>query len=185
MATIGELAGAASTRSWTVTGKTRLVKVYNRENAVAATRRYKTVMGYVTQEKYLYGLTAPEIEAALGLRPMELKGGAWVYSLTRLPTPGEVEFKLSTAFPDGRVFDDPTAAGADNLFLRHMAARKEFNRGRTRYLESYPPGKAHIPQWKITSPIPLGGLIQVATDVIPFSRQNGAYLKYRPHNRDV
>ena len=51
-------------------------------------------------------MTTAQIEKALGLRPQELSQMARIYSFARLPVFEEVDFRLSAAQPDGKIFDD-------------------------------------------------------------------------------
>ena len=177
-----EMAQANSARDWKLAGKNRLVKVCSPTGAQDV-EKYNSVMGYVTQEKYLYGKTATEIESLLGLRPFELRDLCYIFSMARLPVQGEFEFKLSTAFPDGEVFED-------KQFRQMMGARKDFldgknlnDRSMMPVAQYYPPGSKMIPQWKLTSPAPLGGLIATVTKLVPFPRDNGSIKPYTPHNR--
>jgi hypothetical protein len=180
--TLMDMATASSMRGWKAEGKDRLVKVCG-PAAAQATEKYNSVMGYVTQEKYLYGKTARELETLLGLRPFELRTMAYLFSLARLPRLGEFEYKFSLAFPDGRVFEEPQveqmlAARADFLDQRNLTARSF-----TPVAQYYPPGSGTIPQWKITKPVPLGGLIGTVTETIPFARDDGSIRPFTPHNR--
>ncbi|HET7410661.1 MAG TPA: hypothetical protein VFJ13_10720 [Paracoccaceae bacterium] len=177
-----EMATASSMRGWKADGKDRLVKVCGPAGA-QATEKYKSVMGYVTQEKYIYGKTSREIETLLGLRPFELRTIAYVFSLARLPRLGEFEYKFSLAFPDGQVFGEPQ-------FDRMLEAREDYLEGRnltdrsfTPVAQYYPPGSGMIPQWKIKEPVPLGELLATVTEVFPFARDNGSLKPYTPHNR--
>ena len=177
-----DMATASSMRSWKTEGKDRLVKVCGPFGA-QETEKYNSVMGYVTQEKYLYGKTSREIEALLGLRPFELRTIAYVFSLARLPKLGEFEYKFSLAFPDGEVFEE-------RQFDQMLAAREDFLAGRklnarsfTPVAQYYPPGSVMIPQWKITKAVPLGGLIATVTETVPFARDHGSIQPYTPHNR--
>lgn len=186
---IEELAKASSMRRWRLTGKDRLVKVCSHSAAGEIARRSTAsgappaVSGYVTQEKYLYGKTAPEIEALLGLRPGELAAGCQIMALFRLPLAGEVDFKLSAAFPDGGAWDE-------GKIEQMMKARKDFAEGRNLFQRSatpvaqyYPPGSAMVPQWRLRAPVPTAGVIGIATRVLPFTRANGSIQPYSPHNR--
>lgn len=130
-------------------------------------------------------MTCVEMERAMGLRPNELSHYANVYSLGRLPTASEFEYKFSLAFPGGEVFDEEK--------------KEDFFKKRTDYLESggrhhgaydatidaYPPGSAMIPQWTLKTgvEIPVGSLICSVTKLTPFPRPNGRVERYKPHNR--
>lgn len=170
--------------SWKPSGKNRLVKVVSPhgENRISESG---LAGGYVTQEKYLYGMNSTRIERILGLRPGELRTRAIIYGFSRLPRPAEVDFKLSTAFPDGVPFGDDHVEQA-------MQARADFSAGVNLYDNSgepvtqyYQPGSAMVPQWKIKRgcEIPVSGVIAVVTPVIAFPRSNGSLKPFTPHNR--
>ena len=84
------------------------------------------VRGYITQEKYVRGLTPTQMEAQLGLKPGTLKNGATVLSLDRVPEPHEFALRGYTQTPDGV----PYQAGGE-----------------------WPPGTG-VPQWKLLADIP-------------------------------
>ncbi|WP_292291923.1 hypothetical protein [Marivita sp.] len=179
---VGDLIKHGSMKHWTLDGPNRLVKVVS-PTSDRAVQQYGSALGYVTQEKYLYGKVANEIERLLGLRPHELRQMAYVYALERLPTAEEVGFRLNCAFPDGRVFD---AAGVTGM----MAAREAYSDHRDVYERSmtpvsqfYQPGSGMVPQWELTSPVPVAGKIATVTDVFAFPRANGSIKPYTPHNR--
>lgn len=186
-----EMIDASSSRTWTLTGKNRLVKVCS-PTAANTVHRYQSIKGYVTQEKYLYGLVPAQIERLLGLRPHELGSLAYVFSLDRLPVRGEFEFKFSTAFPDGKAFDFESGS-KDQKALAD--ARRDYAEGRNLYegaatprsmtpvVQFYPPGSGMVPQWQLIRPVPLGGLIATVTPFAPFARNNGSLKLYTPHNR--
>lgn len=171
-----ELLKESSMKHWSITGPDRLVKVVSPAGRKSLLE-YESVMGYVTQEKYLVGKTALQIESALGLRPFELRNMCYVYSLARLPERDEVEFKLTCAFPDGNVFDD-TPREIDgkklpSLEKEAMTARERFIDQQDLYKNSYtpimnyyPPGSSQVLQWKLTAPVPLGGLVSLVTNMI-------------------
>ncbi len=182
MATLMEMAEQSSTRSWKQDGPDRLVKVVNSHGAQGV-RGYGTIMGYVTQEKYLYGKTSREMEALLGLRPGELKRVAWIFSMVRMPKLGEFEYKFSLAFPDGRVFEEEQWRQAMQARADFRAGKRLYERSHSETAQYYPPGSSMIPQWKITKPIPLAGLVQVVTETLPFQRGSGSTEEHRPHNR--
>ncbi len=177
-----QIATASSMQSWKAEGRDRLVKVCS-PAAAQTVEKYNSVMGYVTQEKYLYGKTSREIEGLLGLRPFELRNLCYMFSLARLPKLGEFEFKFSTAFPDGEVFEDRHFRQVLDARDDFLAGRKLNERSHTPVAQYYPPGSTMIPQWKITKPIPLGGLIATVTETVPFARDNGSIRAYHPHNR--
>ncbi len=180
--TLGDAAKLSSMAHWKLTGKDRIVKVVSPSGQMAIAS-YGTAMGYVTQEKYLYGKNSAQIEMLLGLRPGELSQLCSIYSISRLPTADEVEYKFSCAFPDGKTFDD---AQAETM----MQAREDFLDGANLYDRSmvpvtqyYPPGSAMVPQWKLTKPVPIGSKIADVTRQFVFPRANGSVKPYTPHNR--
>lgn len=184
---IADAAKINSMKHWELDGPNRIVKV------VSPTRQkdiinYGSALGYVTQEKYLYGKGSTQIESILGLRPGELAVMCYVYALERLPLPNEVEFKFSCAFPDGEPFE---AAQASKM----MQARADFangvdlygeiskNTSMTPVAQHYPPGSGMVPQWTLTSPVPVQSLIATVTPILVFPRPNGSIQPYSPHNR--
>ena len=60
------------------------------------------VSGYFTVERNIVGLSLPEMESALGLRPGRLTKGACVVALTRQPLVGEFVFAGSTWYSDAK-----------------------------------------------------------------------------------
>ena len=106
-----------------------------------------------------------------------------IYSLARLPTAREVEFKFSAAFPDGR-------PAGDQQHMQIMQAREDFAAGKNLYqrsqvptVQAYLPGSAMVPQWKLIMEIQAGGLIASVTDQFAFPRDSGSIKPYTPHNR--
>ncbi len=108
-------------------------------------------VGYVTVEKFLFGLTPRQMEMALGLKFEMLRQGARVYALTRLPERHEFEFKLHTGLPGGNVFDFSV--------LEDPKTRNDY----------WPPGTG-LPQWDVKADIPLSLICQL----VP----NQAYPRY-------
>ena len=139
-ATFGELTKESSKKHWRLHGHQRLVKVRAGNTPVASLG--PGPVGYVTQEKYLFGLTPREIERDLGLKSGMLSHGASLYALTRLPLDHEFEFKIHTGFPGGDVFDFDV--------LNNPATRRNY----------WPPG-AGFPQWDVRASIPLRLICQL------------------------
>lgn len=185
MANLGDQAKLASMRFWSLHGPNRIVKVMGLSADNYMRSSGKTISGYVTQEKYLYGMTNDQIERHLGLRTNELRPMARIYALQRLPTADEVEFKFSAAFPDGKPVDDQAAFDADLAQSRdNLAAGKNlYNRSMTPAGQFYPPGSGMIPQWKLIAPVPSGQLIATVTDQFAFPRANGSVKPFTPHNK--
>lgn len=161
-----ELLKESSMKHWAVSGPERLVKVVSPKGQKDLLG-YQTAKGYVTQEKFLLGKTSDQIEKALGLRPLELGSFCYVYSLARLPEYDEVEFKLTCAFPDGKVYDDAHHAKAMTARQNFLDHKDLYDRSQTPVVNYYPPGSNEILQWQLVKPIPLGGLIAMVTKTIP------------------
>jgi hypothetical protein len=171
-------------RTWSDRPGFRLVKVLSpsaRNHAGDPPR----LSGYITQEKYLFGMTAPQIERTLGLRPGELAQLVYVYSLSRLPSAAEVDFRLSAVFPDGKPMDPA-------LWAAHLQAREAYraglnlnDRSMVPVVQSYPPGSAMVPQWCLRKGVAItaGALLATVTAQFPFPRENGSIKPYTPHNR--
>jgi len=192
----GNAAKASSMKNWSLTGRSRLVKVFS----ISARKFLKSpdnpdanhikdhLSGYITEERYLWGLNATEIETKLGLRSFELRPLAYVYTLERLPTAEEVEFKFSAAFPDGK----PVEVGEDKkAFHKDMMEKREdyakgknlLKRSMTPVPQIYGPGSGGIPQWKLIAPVPVGKLVATVSPTLAFPRANGSVKPYTPHNR--
>lgn len=184
MPTLGELMLHGSMRNWSLRPGARLVKVLS-PSALLHAGDPPMLSGYITQEKYLYGQTSTGIERILGLRPGELAQMVHVYALSRLPTPAEVDFRLSAAWPDGGHFDAAALAA-------HLKAREEYRQGLNLHqrsmvpvVQSYPPGSGMVPQWCLKKGVAIAasGKIATATAQFPFPRANGSIKPYAPHNR--
>lgn len=189
---LGAGAKASSMKHWSLTGRSRLVKVFgmSARNFMGSEGNPNKdhVSGYVTEERYLWGLNATEIEMKLGLRAFELRPVAYVYSMARLPTADEVEFKFSAGYPDGKpvgVGEDKDAFHADMMKARKDYADGEgtLNRSMTPVVQLYGPGSFKIPQWKLIAPVPVGNLIATVSPTLAFPRANGSVKPYTPHNR--
>lgn len=116
-------------------GLSRLVKVIPAGEQIP-----RMVTGYVTQEKFLLGLTPIEIERALGLPLGSLRSGCRVLALQRQPGPSQVVYELTTKYPDGLAYS----------LLSD---------------ERYPPGsRAHIHQWRLTTKIRASLLCDLGPD---------------------
>ncbi len=179
---VGDLIKHGSMKYWTLEGPNRLVKVVS-PTSDHAVQTYGSAKGYVTQEKYLYGKVAHEVERLLGLRPHELRQMAHVYALARLPTADEVEFRLNCAFPDGKVFDDAGQARMVAARQAYSDHRDVYDRSMTPVTQFYQPGSGMVPQWELIAPVPVSGRIATITDVFAFPRANGSIKPYTPHNR--
>lgn len=181
MGNFAEIARASSMANWRLQGREGLVKVMSKSSAqymqLKSDLSQVRVKGYIGLAKYIYGLNAAQIERALGLPPASMVSGAYIYSLSRLPTFNEVDFRYSLAWPDGKV---PTPAEYTALLDRRDAAIV----GLTSEPTLYPPGGSHIPQWRLNfngaQPGIPGNLIEVVTNTTHFHRDKA----YSPHNRD-
>ncbi|WP_281559043.1 hypothetical protein [Thalassomonas sp. RHCl1] len=129
-----------SMKTWKLTGKNRLIKV------VAPLSAITNNLGYVTQEKFIDGLTPLQIERDLGLKPKMLITGAKIYRLMRLPKLEEFENRLSTSFPGGSVFE------------WQQISEQEFKER-----DFWPPGKG-FPQWQVTTKIP----VELISSLLPY-----------------
>jgi hypothetical protein len=140
-----EIRDAKRHEPWTTEGPNRLVKVVRAATLMNVPQRARAV-GYVTQEKYLFGKTPTEIERALGLPPFSLGRGCRIFCLQRLPQPSEYSYELSAAHPNGLAF-----VPADALEAR----QKYLDDGTLTEQPYYPPGESHIPQWDVSVAIAL------------------------------
>lgn len=137
----------------------------------------------MTQAKDPYGLTAPQIEQALGLRPFELRDIAFVDAPEETPGPGGFEFKLTASFPDGKVFEDPTTGLTEAMHEaidRFRLGIGGLDRSWHPVIQFYPPGARVVPQWPLTELVALGPRLGIATRTSPFLRENGPALQAAP-----
>lgn len=182
--TLGEMANISSMISWKLSGKDRLVKVVSpwAEKQIIARG---TTGGYVTQEKYLYGLTSTQIERVLGLRPGELHTRAIIYGLSRMPSTDEVDFKFSAAFPDGAPFSQSHVKNAMQARTDYAAGKNLYDHSGEPVTQYYQQGSGMIPQWKIKTGvrIAVSGVIAHVTQVLAFPRSNGSLKPFTPYNR--
>jgi hypothetical protein len=103
------------------------VKVISAKRAAAlgaTAGKVVPVRGYVTADKFVRGRQLDQVEKILGLVPGDLKNGAVLLRLNRLPLPAEFELRGYTQTPAGL----PFAGGA------------------------YPPGLG-ASQWELTADI--------------------------------
>ena len=98
----------------------------------------KSAKGYVTQAKHLKGLNATQIETGLGLRPLSLKCGAYVFYFARLPEMHEVEQRFTADMPDGKIWDD-------QMHTAYLAARDKRDASGSDVIDYYPPGFSRHP----------------------------------------
>ncbi len=140
--------------AWSSHGPNRLVKVVRAGMAMNIPHRTRAV-GYVTQEKYLFGKTPTGIERALGLPPFSLGRGCRVFRLERLPQRGEYSDELSAARPGGLAFNP---ADREEAWIRFDEDKS------MKEVPYYGPGDDQIPQWDVSVAIRLIHL----TDLPPF-----------------
>ncbi len=109
-------------RNWPVRAisATRGKQLGAKEGSIVPTR------GYFTVSKAISGRALPEIEAILGLIPGELRDGAFLLRLNRLPHANEFELRAMTHRPGGKPFVEGGA---------------------------YPPGGG-VGQWELVTEIP-------------------------------
>ena len=179
MATMAEGFQASSMKHWGRSGKNALIKVINEESANQVKRgnlKTVTVYGYFGVAKPILGMQPFQIERALGLPPLSLAKGAYVYQLDRLPTFDEIDFRYSLAWPDGKM---PTPAE----YMDKIARRDRILAGLESEQRFFPPGGVHIQQWTLVKGHRgIGGkLLQMVKPEDKFYRDQ----LYRPHNRDI
>jgi hypothetical protein len=152
-----ELRDALRHDVWSLLPPRRIVK------AVPLERPPMTeVQGYVTLEVSLIGRTPRELEGDLGLPSGLFARGCRVYRLARLPRAEEIEYELTAEHPDGLAFD--AAAAHNELLLRRLDPT---------YVASpiYGPGRPAVHQWRLTSKIPVGVVLDLLPNVsYPYPR---------------
>ena len=148
----GQLKGF-SRAAWSLCPMERLVKVTSLASNFTYVNplRPPDKIGYVTQECFIIGKTPYQIERDLGLSPFELKHGAIVFALERLPRDDEFEFRFLATMPGGKDFE---SAQAENHILQSRLMTNRY------FQKVYPPG-APIPQWEVSALIPLRPLRQL------------------------
>lgn len=136
-----------SRAAWSLRPLERLVKVVSSTSDFSYVNPMRTPekIGYVTQEYFLIGKTAEQIERELGLSPFELRGGAKVFALERLPSEREFEFRYFATMPGGKAFDAKVAD--EYIKAKHALTNPYFQK-------VYPPG-GPVLQWEVLVPIPL------------------------------
>lgn len=190
MQNVKEAINASSARDWALSGRNGLVKVVG----PMAPDNIKEVGGYITQEKFLYGLNNIEMERALGLAPGKLQPVAFVWRLARLPKPGEYDYRMSTALPDGKFMDRAaeTEKGSGVTNAEAIEKVNDYYAGGTggkvpdEINGFYPPGSALPLQWVISKgvKIPVAGSRIEVTGKNPFPREGGSTQKWKSHGRD-
>lgn len=103
-----EIRDAMRREDWSLRGPNQPVKVLPFRANVSY------VSGYFTLGKHLIGKTPHQMQVAMGLRPESLITGARVCRFSRLPLSHEVDYELTTAYPDGVVFN-PSMSNPDYL----------------------------------------------------------------------
>jgi hypothetical protein len=145
----------SATVAWSLNGPNRLVKV-TRPSAIMNRANRARAVGYVTQEKFLFGKTPIDIERALGLPPLCFTRGCRIFRLERLPRRGEYNDELTAVYPGGLAFNPADALEGRERYLNDRSLHE---------VPYYPPGDARIPQWDVTVSIPLVHLIDLAPTV--------------------
>lgn len=127
-----EMDEAIRREMWSLAGPNRIVKVVPLGRPPAL-----RLKGFVCLEKHLVGKTPAAIEALLGAHTGSLVDGCSVYRFTRLPMSTEVEYELTTYFPDGWAYNpamhDP----------------------------NYPPGSKSVHQWRLLVDVPVVHLLNL------------------------
>lgn len=136
------------------------------------------VKGYFTQFHFVAGKSASRLESLLGYKAGRLAGGWALLELTRLPAPGDFEFRGYSYFSGGIIQghkeenkDGKTAevrlkdGNYDVLALKTALIKNTFTISGSKRLvkivpkdppsgnRDYPPG-AGIPQWELTRRMP-------------------------------
>ena len=128
---------------------------------------YINVWGCITQEKYIMGRPAAEIESILGFNSGRLRNGFVVAALEQLPNIDQFELLGYTQVAEHRRNMEATK-GLDINKLKNMVRKETFTvSGINRLVkilpniphqlhmsndEQYPPGTG-VPQWKLTKMI--------------------------------
>lgn len=127
-----EIQHAMRREGWSLTGPNRIVKITALDAPMLT-----SVSGYVCLEKVLVGKTPSQIESMLGAKINTFIGGIRIFRLTRLPLRAEVEYELTTKFPDGLAYN-PAMHDSD-----------------------YPPGSPAIHQWRLLVNIPAQVILEL------------------------
>jgi hypothetical protein len=112
-------------------------------------------IGYFTIERNIVGLSLPEMESKLGLRPGELTSGARVLVLLRQPFVGEFAFAGSTLLPGAKGLvsierrqNVPVPHAWLGQRLVKVAARLAYSGS-----DSHPRASSPVEQWKLLVPV--------------------------------
>ena len=162
MASLQDLAKDSSMRHWALGGKNALVKVYPIRQAHGPDRP-AGITGYFTQAKFLNGMTALQIERALGLQPQSLLEGAAVLYAAKLPGFHQIDYRYSASMPDGKVW-------TPEMHDRFDRERRAYTGMRGDVVRDYPPGAAEVLQWQLKPGIrlPIADHRGYATVTAPF-----------------
>ncbi len=109
------------------------------------------VSGYFTVERNIVGLSLPEMESALGLRPGRLAQGARVVTLTRQPLVGEFVFAGSTWYSDAKGLVDVEQrrnVAVPHAWLGQRLVKVIPTLAHTPE-ESYPRARTPVEQWQL------------------------------------
>src|SRR5262245_40642018 len=118
-----EMADAVRLDMFALGGQNRLVKVIP---IPEGGRVPPTVTGFVTQERFLLGKTPAQIEKALGVKVNSLVTGCVVLALQNVPGPSQIEYELTTNFPDGfapSVLSDPDYPAFSKRYVHQWRLR--------------------------------------------------------------
>ena len=189
MGKIKDEINASSARDWALTGRNALVIVVG----PTAPHDLKEVGGYITQQKFIYGLDNTEMERALGLAPGKLQPVAYVWKLARLPKAGEYDYRLSTAMPDGKFLDRDaeTSEGSGVTNRQAMEMANDYYAGGAdgevpaEIASFYPPGSLLPMQWTILRgvKIPVAGSRIEVSKANSYPREGGSTKKWEQHGR--
>jgi hypothetical protein len=148
-------------REWQPEGKDTLVKVIPFQADIHSPKRDR--IGYVTLQRFIFGLTPRQIETVLGLRPFWLFRGCKVYKLKLLPQGHQIVYRGGADQPGGGKYDHEAALQARHEFITDPNME---------VVPYYPKGKAEIPQWEIMVKMP----VELLTNLMPsFTYPNTPY----------
>jgi hypothetical protein len=127
--------------NWSLKGPKRIVKV-----RPGGEKTLPALGGYITSGIFLSGKTPLQIEQTLGLPQGYLTSGARIYRFIRLPMIHEYEYELTAHYPGGLAFNPASSNPA------------------------FPPGSAHVHQWRIKDGIQLPVDLRNILNLMPGQR---------------
>jgi hypothetical protein len=146
------------------------------EESIRWAKGQHSIQGFVTYEKCVKGRALDYLEQILGYARGRLHMGVHVFSLLRLPTANEFDFRGYSQVADHHYADqfelnaDGSLKYLDSAYLKRLLIEKTWQLAGPDSLvkmvpvaqhnnilsndEQYPPGLG-IPQWKIITPVPV------------------------------